>query len=294
MKRLTLLLMFVIFQFGMLQNAHAASNEVVITKAPSQAELTSNGTTAANMAGGSEMVNARHAVSPYAQVVPNESYTFVGISHPSLATAHTSIGVVLEVLDMTTVPNTAVGRAAVFTVDAGDTHRVFIVNQNHATINAANDEFTGSKTHIINTANTSQFGSIKVTGIHTAPINRTTGKNRGTDDGSNGCNTKTDRSDSCYTGETGGTAVVKRFDNVSQLAMWGVVYQSSNGAGFALEFIGDMHDSSSGGTHGGHLAGGCAAANKAVCNGNATAAHGIVGTALNGKQGSAGMGRGIN
>jgi hypothetical protein len=26
--------------------------------------------------------------------------------------------------------------------------------------------------------------------------------------------------------------------------MWGVVYQSANGAGFALEFIGDMHDSS--------------------------------------------------
>ena len=32
--------------------------------------------------------------------------------------------------------------------------------------------------------------------------------------------------------------------------MWGVVYQSSNGAGFALEFIGDMHDSSAGGVHG--------------------------------------------
>lgn len=28
--------------------------------------------------------------------------------------------------------------------------------------------------------------------------------------------------------------------------MWGVVYQSSNGAGFALEFIGDLHDSSNG------------------------------------------------
>jgi hypothetical protein len=25
--------------------------------------------------------------------------------------------------------------------------------------------------------------------------------------------------------------------------MWGVVYQTSNGAGFALEFVGDMHDS---------------------------------------------------
>ena len=29
--------------------------------------------------------------------------------------------------------------------------------------------------------------------------------------------------------------------------MWGVVYQESNGAGFSLEFIGDMHDSSAAG-----------------------------------------------
>ena len=290
--------MFVIFQFGMLQNAHAASNEVVITKAPSQAELEANqDLNASALGGGKEMVNARHAISPYAQVVPNESYTFIGISHPSLATAHTSIGVVLEVLDMTTVPNTAVGRAAVFTVDAGDTHRVFIVNQNHATINASNDAFTGSNTSIITTANTSQFGNIKITGIHTSPLSRTTGKNRGTDDGSNGCNTKTDRSDSCYTGETNGTPRLKRFDNVSQLAMWGVVYKADNGAGFALEFIGDMHDSSSGGTHGGHNPGGdstplCGA--LATCTVGATAAHGLVGTAMNGKSGSAGMGRGIN
>jgi len=285
MKRLTLLLMFVIFQFGMLQNAHAASNEVVITKAPSQAELTSNGT--ATGTGGPEMVNARHAISPYVQVVPDDTYTFVGISHPSLATAHTSIGVVLEVLDMTTVPNTPAGRAAVFTVDAGKTHRVFVVNQSHATINASNDAFTGSNTSIITTANTAQFGNIKITGIHTHPILQTTGKNRGTDDGSNGCNTLTNRADSCYTGETGATATLKRFDNVSQLAMWGVVYKADNGAGFALEFIGDMHDSSAAGT----IGGGCGATGN--CWG-ASAAHGIVGTALNGKQGSAGMGRGIN
>ena len=277
--------MFVIFQFGMLQNAHAASNEVVITKAPTQAELTANATAAG--AGGSEIVNARHAISPYAQVVPNESYTFIGVSHPSLATAHTSIGVVLEVLDMQTVPNTASGRAAVFTVDAGQTHRVFVVNQNHATINASNDSFTGSNTSIITTANTAQFGNIKITGIHTHPIVQTKGKNRGTNDGSNGCNTNDTRADSCYTGETGGTATLKRFDNVSQLAMWGVVYKSDNGAGFALEFIGDMHDSSAAGT----IGGGCGT--NGVCYG-LTAAHGIIGTASNGKQGSAGMGRGIN
>jgi len=31
--------------------------------------------------------------------------------------------------------------------------------------------------------------------------------------------------------------------------MWGVVYQTANGAGFALEFVGDMHDSSVSGSH---------------------------------------------
>ena len=82
--------------------------------------------------------NARIAIAPYAQVVAGDTYTFIGISHPSLATAHTSIGVVVEALGMATVPDTAAGRAAVFTVSAGETHRVFIVNQSHPTINTNN------------------------------------------------------------------------------------------------------------------------------------------------------------
>ena len=105
--------MFVMLGFGiMVQTAQAAS----ITQAPTTSDP------------------ARFAIAPYAQVVPNNSYTFIGISHPSLATAHTSIGVVVEALDMVTVPNTAAGRAAVFTVSACQTHRVFIVNQSHSTI----------------------------------------------------------------------------------------------------------------------------------------------------------------
>ena len=70
----------------------------------------------------------RRVLSPYAQVVPDDSYTFIGVSHPSLTTALTQIGLILEVRNMTTVPNSAAGRAAVFTVNAGETHRIFIVN----------------------------------------------------------------------------------------------------------------------------------------------------------------------
>ena len=218
MKKLSLFLMFVMLGFGlMVQTVQAAD----ITQAP---DLKVDEKTTAT----GPSYNARFAISPYAQVVPNSSYTFIGISHPSLATAHTSIGVAVEVLDMTTVPNNSSGRAAVFTVDAGSTHRVFVVNQGHATINSSNSLFTDTQTHLITTADSDQFGNIKVTSIGTVPT--------------------------LYTGVSqrpgayaAGVDVISRWDNVAQLSMWGVVYQSSNGAGFALEFIGDMHDSNSGG-----------------------------------------------
>ena len=217
MKKFKLFLMLVMLGFGvMVQTAQAE-----ITQAPTTSDP------------------ARFAIAPYAQVVAGDSYTFIGISHPSLATAHTSIGVVVEALDMTTVPNNAAGRAAVFTVAAGETHRVFIVNQGHSTINLNNTAFTDSNTHLITTTDTSQYGNIQVTGIGTSPTKTTTTAKRPGDyrDAGNGLTT--------------------RVDNVSQLAMWGVVYQSSNGAGFALEFIGDMHDSSAGGVvHTSHKAGG--------------------------------------
>jgi len=221
MKKLNLFLMLVILGFGiMTQTAQAAE----ITQAPDLKGLTDR--------------NARVALAPYAQVVPDDSYTFIGISHPSLATAHTSIGVAVEVLDMTTVPNNAAGRAAVFTVSAGETHRVFVVNQSHSTINLNNSSFTDTLTHIITTSDTSQYGNIQVTGIGTSPNKTTTTAKRPGD----------------Y--RDGGNAL-SRADNVSQLAMWGVVYQSANGAGFALEFIGDMHDSSAGGVvNTSHKAGG--------------------------------------
>ena len=217
MKKLSLFLMFVMLGFGlMVQTVQAAD----ITQAP---DLKGNESTTAS----GPAYNARIAISPYAQVVPNSSYTFIGISHPSLATAHTSIGVAVEALNMITVPNNSSGRAAVFTVDAGTTHRVFIVNQGHATINASNSLFTDSQTHLIVTPATDQFGSVRVTGIGTSPTIRTTTANRPGD----------------Y--RTSSANAVTRWDSVAQLSMWGVVYQSSNGAGFALEFIGDMHDSNS-------------------------------------------------
>ncbi len=162
----------------------------------------------------------RVAISPYAQAVPNDSYTFIGISHPSLDSALTQIGVVVEAIGMTTTINNAAGRAAIFTVDAGETHRIFIVNQGNATINSSNASFTGSRTHLIPTVDTAQFGAVRVTTINEAPL-------AGTDVGG-----------------------VDKFANLGQLSIWGIVYIESGGAGFAMEFIGDMADSTIGGNVG--------------------------------------------
>jgi hypothetical protein len=153
------------------------------------------------------------AVSPYAQAVPNDSYTFIGISHPSMDTASSAIGVAVEVIGMTTTTNNAAGRAQIFTVDAGETHRVFVVNQSHATINSSNSSFTDDRTHIIPTVDSAQFGSIRVSTV----------------------------ASDANTSVTVGTN--ETFENLAQLSMWGIIYVESSGSGFAMEFIGDMQDS---------------------------------------------------
>jgi len=226
MKKLNLFLMLALFGVG----ATVQTAQAQLTTAPNLS-LETGGIHPAT----GPRHNARYAIAPYAQVTANSTYTFIGVSHPSLDTAHTSIGVAVEAIDMTTVPNNAAGRAAVFTVKAGETHRVFIVNQSHSTINTNNTSFTDSKTHLITTTDASQFGNIKVTGIGTSPDKATNVSKRYAAGWYN---------DQATSG-SGGTNV-NRLDNISQLSMWGVVYQSSNGAGFALEFIGDLHDASNG------------------------------------------------
>ena len=195
MKNIKQLILFALI--GMLYFAPAASG---VTQADATREST------------------RLAISPYAQAVPNDSYTFIGISHPSLASALTQIGVVVEAIGMTTTINNAAGRAVVFTVDAGETHRVFIVNQSHPNINSSNASFANSRTHLIPTVPSAQFGAVRVTTVTEAPL---IGLN------------------------VGGHA---KFANLAQLSIWGIVFIESGGAGFAMEFIGDMADSTIGGS----------------------------------------------
>jgi hypothetical protein len=176
--------------------------------------------------------SAHLAISPYAQAVPNDSYTFIGISHPSLKTAARDIGVVVETIGMTTTSNTPAGRSAVFTISGGETHRVFVVNQGHSSINSSNSAFTDTRTHLITTTDTAQFGAIRVTTVDEAPnvVQDMTVAQEGyllT------CSTHAD----IQTREGCG------FENLAQLSMWGIVYSEAAGTGFAMEFIGDMQDS---------------------------------------------------
>ena len=172
--------------------------------------------------------SSRLVVSPYAQAVPNDSYTFIGVSHPSLDSALTQIGVALEVIDMTTTVNTPAGRAVVFTVTAGETHRIFVANQSHSTINTTNSDFTDARTHIIPTVDSAQFGGVRLTSVSVRPQLAAASRH-----------------------VTVGSA--KKYDDLSQLSVWGIVYTQSSGTGFAMEFIGDMHDSSMGQTASGKI-----------------------------------------
>jgi len=161
-------------------------------------------------------LKSRVVISAYAQAVPNDSYTFISVSHPSLDTAQTQIGVGLEVIGMTTLVNNAAGRAAIFTVDAGETHRVFVANVSHSTINSS---IADSKTHLIFTEDSAQFGNIRAVGIHENPSSSVIVNN------------------------------VRKFNNLSQLDFWGVIFIESSGTGFSMEFLGDAHDSTIGRNH---------------------------------------------
>ena len=154
--------------------------------------------------------SGRIAITPYIQAVPNDSYTFMAFSHPSLDSAATQIGLVVEVLDMVTTPNNTGGASVHFTIDAGETHRVFVVNKAHPILNESSPIFSDARTHFILTQKGAQFGSARITGINENPMQPDANNN---------------------------------FDNVGQITMWGIIFMPSSGTGFPMEFTGDMHNS---------------------------------------------------
>jgi len=132
-----------------------------------------------------------------------DAYTFVSISHGSLDLMSSQIGIVMSAINND--GTTTFGTSA-FTVDESTTTRIFVVATNHSTVNSVT--LTDSDVVFISGTTTSSSGSLLFAARSSNPIAATT-----------------------------------RITDVTALNYWGAVVVSSANSGFAMEFIGDTHDS---------------------------------------------------
>ena len=151
--------------------------------------------------------NHEGVISPYWQS-DSTSYTFIAVTHPSLSWMASQIGVILNAMQS---DKTAFGTAASFTVSAGTTQRVFIVRTGHSIVNST---IIPSAVFIAGTTDY-KYGNIRINSIATSPgvINTA--------------------------GDGGG------YRDVTMLHFFGGIVFDTATTGFAMEFIGDTHDSSS-------------------------------------------------
>ena len=162
--------------------------------------------------GDGEWANNYMVTSPYWQVEGGSSYTFVAVTHSSLSGMASQIGVVFNAI---TSDKTAYATAPIFTVTAGETARVFIVNTNHATINTTNIPTAQFL------AGTSSFtyGHIRINPATSHPAQK------------------------FHTSKLKVTDLGDGFRDSTMLTYWGAVIVEAQTTGFAMEFIGDMNDS---------------------------------------------------
>ena len=132
-----------------------------------------------------------------------DAYTFVSISHGSLDLMSSQVGVIMQAVSND--GTTSFGTSS-FTVSQNSTTRIFVVATNHSTINSST--ITDSAVVFVSGTTTSSSGSLVFTPRSTTP-----------------------RAD---------TALIT---DVTSLNYWGAIVVSSASSGFAMEFIGDTHDS---------------------------------------------------
>ena len=157
--------------------------------------------------------NSSRIVSPYWQS-DSGSYSFIAVSHTSLSGMASQIGMTVNAI---TSDQSAFGTAVTFTIDAGTTQRIFIQRSGHSTVNSTTIP-TGN--FITGTTNFSH-GHIRIDPIATST-------------------TTTSNSEALASGDG--------YRDATMLSFWGAVIVESNTTGFAMEFIGDMHDSAAAGT----------------------------------------------
>lgn len=150
--------------------------------------------------------NKSRVISSYWQS-DSASYSFISVSHSSLTGLASQIGLVVNAIQ---TDLTAFGTAVTFTISAGSTQRIFIARTNHPSLSAAE---IPTASFIIGTSSYSH-GHIRVDPVATNPaiVAADTFSGRG-------------------------------FRDITMLNFWGAIIVESNTTGFAMEFIGDMHDS---------------------------------------------------
>jgi hypothetical protein len=155
--------------------------------------------------------NNSRVVSPYWQS-DSGSYTFIAVSHTSLSGMASQIGITINAIQN---DQSAFGTAATFTIDAGTTQRIFITRTNHSTVNS-----TSIPTANFITGTTDfEHGHVRIDPIATSPT--------------------TVAQDSAGKRVFSGSG----YRDATMLSFWGSVVVEQNTTGFAMEFIGDMHDS---------------------------------------------------
>ena len=153
------------------------------------------------------ITNSDSVVSPYWQS-DSSSYTFIAVSHTSLSGMASQIGLTVNAI---TNDQSAFSTAVTFTIESGTTTRIFIVRTNQSTINETS---ISSAQFIVGTTNF-EHGHIRIDTIATSPTSST--------------------GDASVSGDG--------FWDTTMLSYWGTVVVEANTTGFAMEFIGDMHDS---------------------------------------------------
>ncbi len=155
----------------------------------------------------------KQVISPYWQA-DSETYTFIGVSHPSLSQMNSQIGVNLQAF---TNSNIALDIPLVFTIQPNETIKVFIVQSNHPFITPQN--LPGSL-FLLAGSTTSEHGQLKFSPIATQPFD--------------------------LVGLEGTSG--RGYADITMLNYWGAVVVQATSTGFAMEFIGDMKDSRARGT----------------------------------------------
>jgi len=147
--------------------------------------------------------NKSRVISGYWQS-DSSSYTFMSVTHSSLEGLAPQIGLVVNAIQS---DKSAFGTAVTFTISSRETKRIFIVRENHPDLSPAT---IPTASFIIGSSNF-KHGHIRIDPVSNNPEIQT----------------------------PSGSG----FRDVTMLNFWGAVVIEKNQTGFAIEFIGDMHDS---------------------------------------------------